>query len=118
MDRRELEGVLAHELSHIGNHDTRLSVMAASFALFLRTPYLLRRKYRSSRRGSSWNPFYGRLRLGYSLLLVPIYIYVFAVAPLLAAIVRSAISRSREFLADADAALLTRYPEGLMRALG
>jgi hypothetical protein len=47
----------------------------------------------------------------------PIYLYVFFVAPFLAAAVRAAISRSREFQADADAALLTRYPEGLLRAL-
>ncbi len=117
LDSRELEGVLAHELSHIGNCDTRLNVMAASFALFLRMPYLMLRKYRLSRRTADFNPFYGRLQVGYSLLLIPVYIYVFLVAPLLAALVRSAISRSREFLADADAALLTRYPEGLMRAL-
>jgi len=93
-------------------------VMVASFALFLRMPYLLRRRYIRSQRGSNgWNPFYGRLRIGYSVALIPVFVYVFLIAPLLAAIVRSAISRSREFLADADAALLTRYPEGLMRAL-
>jgi heat shock protein HtpX len=110
LNQRELEGVLAHELSHIGNHDTRLNVMVASFALFLRMPYLLRRRYVRARRG----PY---IRMGYSVALIPVFIYVFLIAPLLAAMVRSAISRSREFLADADAALLTRYPEGLMRAL-
>jgi len=115
LDKRELEGVLAHELSHIGNHDTRLSVMVASFALFLRLPYLMRRRMRGT--NGSGNPFFMRFRIGYSLVLLPVMIYVFLIAPILAAIVRSAISRNREFLADADAALLTRNPEGLMRAL-
>jgi hypothetical protein len=49
--------------------------------------------------------------------MAPVYIYIFFIAPFLAAVVRAAISRSREFQADADAALLTRYPEGLLRAL-
>jgi hypothetical protein len=49
--------------------------------------------------------------------LCPIAIYILFIAPVLAALIRSAVSRQREFLADADAALLTRYPEGLMRAL-
>ena len=115
LDAREMEGVLAHELSHIGNRDTRLNVMAAAFALFLRMPYLMRRRSRQGRPLA--NSFFGRPRMGYSLLFLPIHIYLFLIAPLLAAIVRSAISRSREFLADADAARLTRYPEGLMRAL-
>jgi heat shock protein HtpX len=115
LDARELEGVLAHELSHIGNRDTRLNVIAASFALFLRMPYLMRQRSRQGRPLA--NPFFGRPRLGYSLLLIPVHIYLYLIAPLLAAIMRSAISRNREFLADADAARLTRYPEGLMRAL-
>ena len=115
LDAREMEGVLAHELSHIGNRDTRLNVMAAAFALFLRMPYLMRRRSRQGR--PLTNPFFGRPGIGYSLLFLPIHIYLFLIAPLLAAIVRSAISRNREFLADADAARLTQYPEGLMRAL-
>lgn len=85
LDRRELEGVFAHELSHIGNHDIRLNTVAASIALFLRSRYLA----------------FGTLYL----------------APLLAALIRASVSREREFLADADAALLTRFPQGLLRAL-
>ncbi len=115
LDARELEGVLAHELSHIGNRDTRLNVITAAFALFLRMPYLMRQRSRQGRPPA--NPFFGRPRLGYSLLLIPLDIYFYLIAPLLAAMVRSAIARNREFLADADAARLTRYPEGLMRAL-
>ena len=118
LDRRELEGVLAHELSHIGNHDTRLNTIVASIALFLRLPYLLRRRGIREQQQTAIGgiPAVARNR-GYRLMLSPLYIYVFFIAPILAALIRSAISRSREFQADADAALLTRYPEGLLRAL-
>jgi heat shock protein HtpX len=114
-DRRELEGVLAHEMSHIGNHDIRLNTIVAAIALFLRIPYLMFRRELSS---SNWR--YGRSQRGlglWELALSPIGIYILFVAPLLGALIRAAVSREREFLADADAALLTRYPEGLARAL-
>ncbi|MGA2269087.1 MAG: M48 family metalloprotease [Bryobacteraceae bacterium] len=120
LDPRELEGVLAHALSHIGNRDTRLNTIVAALALLPRLPYLLLRRgiqerpqstlYRS-RSHSGW------LRLLLLLALLPVLVYVFVIAPLLACVIRSAISRSREFLADADAARLTRDPEGLLRAL-
>lgn len=114
-DKRELEGVLAHELSHIGNHDIRLNTFVASIALFLRIPYLMFRRQLSSQ---NWR--YGSARRGlgfWELALSPIGLYILFVAPVLAALLRAAVSRQREFLADADAALLTRYPEGLCRAL-
>jgi hypothetical protein len=116
MDQRELEGVLAHELSHIANQDTRLNTIVASIALFLRLPYLLRRRQRRGRGANNFNPLYRRFRM-YRLALSPLYLYIFFIAPFLASVIRAAISRGREYLADADAALLTRYPEGLMRAL-
>jgi heat shock protein HtpX len=117
LDRRELEGVLAHELSHIGNRDTRLNTIVASIALFLRLPHLLRQQGRRRRNQAGDSPiYYPRFRM-YRWALSPVYIYIFIIAPVLAAAIRAAISRSREFLADADAALLTRYPEGLIRAL-
>ena len=117
MDQRELEGVLAHELSHIANQDTRLYTIVASIALFLRLPYLLRKQQRREAGGAGeWNPFYRRFQM-YRLVLSPLYLYIFFIAPVMASVIRAAISRGREFLADADAALLTRYPEGLMRAL-
>lgn len=116
MDTRELEGVLAHELSHIANQDTRLNTIVASIALFLRLPYLLRRQSNRERGARGWNPFYRRFQM-YRLALSPLYLYIFFIAPFLASVIRAAISRGREYLADADAALLTRYPEGLMRAL-
>ncbi len=115
LDERELEGVLAHELSHIGNRDTRLNTFVAAIALFLRLPYLLRKRARQGTK-TEWSPM-RRYRNYWRFTLTPIYLYIFFIAPVLAAIIRAAISRSREFLADADAALLTRYPEGLIRAL-
>ncbi|HLK63026.1 MAG TPA: M48 family metalloprotease [Bryobacteraceae bacterium] len=119
LEHRELEGVLAHEMSHIGNRDTRLNTIVTSIAIFLRLPYLMRQRYLQARRQSTntWSPAGGRFRVPYTLALAPIYVYVFFIAPVLAAAIRAAISRSREFQADADAALLTRYPEGLLRAL-
>ncbi len=116
LDQRELEGVLAHELSHIGNHDIRLNAIAASVALFLRLPYLLFRRQMSS----GWSGPYGSVRRSLGLLDLaasPVGLYILVVAPVVGALVRAAISREREFLADADGALLTRFPEGLMRAL-
>ncbi len=118
LDRRELEGVLAHELSHIGNRDTRLNTFVSTIALFLRLPALLRRRRIDSRKdGYHWRPPQRNIRFKYSIALLPLYIYVCFIAPVVAAILRSMVSRTREYLADADAALLTRYPEGLMRAL-
>jgi heat shock protein HtpX len=111
-DHRELEGVFAHELSHIGNHDIRLNTVVASIALFLRIPYLMFR--RDLRAGTT----FGRGGTGlWRLALTPFGLYIFVVAPVVAALIRAAVSREREFLADADAALLSGYPEGLMRAL-
>jgi heat shock protein HtpX len=118
MDQQELEGVLAHELSHIVNRDTSLNTVVASIALFLRLPYLLRRRSRKENASGNrnYNPIYRRFQM-YRLALSPLYLYIFFIAPFMASVIRAAISRGREYLADADAALLTRYPEGLMRAL-
>ena len=121
LDHRELEGVLAHELSHIGNRDTRLNAVVAALTLFLRLPHLLRRRSISIQEQTTLggglpqppDPW-GNLLF---VLLLPVFCYFFLMAPLLGALLRSAISCEREFLADADAALLTRYPEGLIRAL-
>src|SRR5262249_40488047 len=94
--------------------DIRLNTIVASIALFLRIPYLMFRREMSS---GNWR--FGRRRgLGmWELALSPIGLYILFAAPVLAALIRAAVSREREYLADADAALLTRYPEGLMRAL-
>ena len=121
LEHRELEGVLAHELSHIGNHDTRLNTVVAALALFLRLPYLLVKRRINQQAQNHYESVpvrrRGWFRLLFTLAMLPAIVYVFVVAPILAVLIRSAISRSREFLADADAALLTRNPEGLLRAL-
>jgi heat shock protein HtpX len=108
-DKRELEGVLAHEMSHIGNHDIRLNTKVAAIALFLRIPYLMFRRELAS---NNWP--YGRSQRGlglWELALSPIGIYILFVAPIPATLIRAAVSREREFLADADAALLPRSSE-------
>src|SRR5205814_2285733 len=93
LDRRELEGVLAHELSHIGNRDTRLNTIVASIALFLRLPYLFRRQAALERSQAPAAPFVARRRFQmYNWMLIPVYIYIFAIAPVLAAALRAAIS--------------------------
>ena len=113
LDKMELEGVIAHELSHIGNKDmllgTMIVVMAGIVALlsdfFLRISF-----WGGGRRGSRDND-----RAGALLLILGIVAAV--LAPLAATLIRLAVSRKREFLADADGVLLTRYPEGLASAL-
>jgi heat shock protein HtpX len=128
MDHRELEGVLAHELSHIGNRDTRLNSIAASVALFLRLPYLLFKRKLTGRwvSGGRYNfrdeivfsEGSAAFKTAFDVLALPVAVYVLVVAPVLGALLRAAISREREYLADADAALLTRFPQGLLGALG
>ncbi len=115
LDTRELEGVLAHELSHIGNRDTRLNTMVAAIALFLRIPYLLQKPEEDdgTRVEPPFTPFVALAKF----VVLPLQIYLFFILPVAAMLIRAAVSQNREFLADADAALLTRYPEGLMRAL-
>jgi heat shock protein HtpX len=117
LDHRELECVLAHELSHIGNQDMRLNTMITSITIFLRLPYLMR-KSRKREGPGHFDPLllHPRYRL-FSLAFIFVWLYLYVIAPVLAALMRATISRSREYLADADAALLTDFPEGLMRAL-
>jgi len=87
----------------------------ASIALFLRIPYLM---FRRELRNNVYSRYQARRRIGiWEIAMSPIGIYILFVAPALGAVIRAAVSREREFLADADAALLTRYPEGLLRAL-
>lgn len=106
LNRDELEGVVAHELAHVGNNDMLVSTMAVILAGFvsLIADIFLRTRFTSSEN-----------RNGGVLILVGIVISI--IAPLFATILRLAISRKREYLADASGALLTRNPEGLARAL-
>ena len=112
LDRAELEGVLAHELSHIGNRDMLVStviVVLAGFIAILSDIFLRSTMFRRS--GSDRNG--GQIQ-GIMLIIG----LVFAIlAPIAATLMRLAISRRREALADASGALLTRYPEGLALAL-
>ncbi len=117
MNRDELEGVLAHELSHIKNRDTLVMTVAVVSVgvIVLLSSWLLRALWwgvplggRSERRGGGGNAGVIIAVLGLLLLIV---------APIVARIMQFAISRRREYLADADAVLLTRYPDGLIAAL-
>lgn len=108
LDRVELEGVIAHELAHIGNRDILLLtvVIVLVGVVVLITDFFFRYAFWS--RG-----FDIRMRI----IMILIALALAILAPLMAQIMKLAISRKREFLADASGALLTRYPEGLARAL-
>lgn len=116
LDRSELEGVLAHELSHIGNRDILFStviIVLVGFIsiisdLFLRSAFWGGRGFFKSDKEEG-----GRVNA----ILILIGIILAILAPIVALLIRLAISRKREFLADASGALLTRYPEGLASAL-
>ena len=114
LERVELEGVIAHELSHIGNRDILLSTIIVVLVgvvvmitdLFFRISFYGGFGSRDSDNG-------GQIKI----ILLVISLILVVLAPLFAVLIKLAISRKREFLADASGALLTRYPEGLARAL-
>lgn len=115
MNRLELEGVIAHEISHIKNYDVLLQTVAVVMVgvVALLSDWMLRSFWwgggrRRSRERSSGNA-------GAILLLVGIVLAI--LSPLIAQLIQLAISRRREFLADASGAMLTRYPAGLASAL-
>ncbi len=109
LNKPELEGVVAHELSHIGNRDMLLSTAIVILVGFIA---LLSDWFRR------WAWFGGDdNREGGNALFIVIGLGLSILAPLAALLIQLAISRKREFLADADGALLTRYPEGLASAL-
>ena len=112
LERVELEGVIAHELSHIGNKDMLLGTVVVILVgiIALLSNFFLRITF--------WGGMRRRDSKGSLGLLILILGLVAAVlAPIAASLIRLAISRKREFLADASGALLTRYPEDLARAL-
>lgn len=112
LDRRELEGVIAHELSHIKNFDIRLMLIVTVLvgSVVYVTDWFLRSLWWGGRSRSRDD------RNGGGIMLV-IGVVLAILTPLLATVIKLAISRQREYLADASGALLTRYPEGLARAL-
>ncbi len=114
LDKSELEGVLAHELSHVGNRDMLLSTVIVVLVGFVSivSDMFLRSTFWGGmgRRDDSDNGQAGAI-------LMVAGIVLSILAPISATLIQLAISRKREFLADASGALLTRYPEGLASAL-
>lgn len=111
LDRSELEGVIAHELSHIGNRDIlvmTVAVVLAGFVAMLADIFL---------RVSFWGGGRDRGDSKGNVLILVIGIIGIILAPIAAQLIQMAISRRREFLADASGALLTRYPDALASAL-
>ncbi|RJQ17545.1 zinc metalloprotease HtpX [Candidatus Woesearchaeota archaeon] len=108
LNRQELEGVLAHEMSHIGNYDIRfmvlVTVLVGVVALF--SDFMLRSFLFGDKREGKGSIFFILLALALAIL-----------APLIAQLIKLALSRKREYLADATAVQLTRYPAGLANAL-
>lgn len=112
LNRTELEGVIGHELSHIGNRDILLStsvVVLAGFIALISHFFLRSLMWGGGRRNNNDGEA--------SAILMIIGIVLAILAPISATLIQLAISRKREFLADADGVLLTRYPEGLASAL-
>jgi heat shock protein HtpX len=108
LTKSELEGVLAHELSHIGNKDMLVQTVVVIFAgmIALVANIALRFSMFGGRDNERKNP-----------ILMIIGVIGIILAPVVATIIKLAISREREFLADATGALITRYPDGLASAL-
>ncbi len=109
LDRTELEGVIAHELSHIGNRDILVMTVAVVLAGFISViaDIFLRMSFMGGGdRDSKAGP-----------LMAIAAIAAIILAPIAAQLIQMAVSRKREFLADASGALLTRYPDGLASAL-
>jgi len=113
LEKRELEGVVAHEMSHIGDYDTRLmcivSVLVGSVSLlsnWMTRGFFFRGRRRSSSDGGE---------LGGILFVIGLVLLI--LSPIIATLIKLAISRNREYLADSSAALITRYPNGLANAL-
>jgi heat shock protein HtpX len=113
LERRELEGVIAHELSHVKNYDMLVSTVTAVLVgtLALVSDWVMRSLWWGGMGRDNNN---NRNRSPIFLILLVIVIII---TPIVATLIQLAVSRRREFLADASGALLTRYPEGLARAL-
>ena len=112
LNKTELEGVISHELSHIGNFDIRLMTITVVLVgiVSLLSDWFLRWSWWGDSRRRDDNS-----QLGGILALVAIILVI--LSPIIAQLIKLAISRKREFLADASGALLTRYPDGLANAL-
>ncbi len=110
MEKSELEGVIAHELSHIGNRDTLIMTVVVVLLGFvtLLSDFFIRMQFFGGGRDRD-------NQIGVFMMIAGFALAIFA--PIIAQLIQLAISRKREFLADSSGALLTRYPEGLASAL-
>lgn len=113
LSKQELEGVTAHELSHIGNYDIRLMTIVVVLVgiITLLADWFLRFSFFGGRRRSSGGG--GQIQI----IFLVVGLALAILSPIIAVMIQLAISRKREFLADASGALLSRYPEGLASAL-
>ena len=111
LDRTELEGVIAHELSHVGNRDIRVMVLVVVLVgtVALLADWMWRSMF--------WGRGRDRDRGGVGAIIAVIAIALAVLTPIIATLIQLAVSRQREYLADASGALLTRYPPGLASAL-
>ena len=111
MDRTELEGVIAHELSHVGNRDIRVMLLVTILVgtVALLADWMWRSMF--------WGRGRGRDRGGGNAIIAVAAIVLAILTPIIATLIQLAVSRQREYLADASGALLTRYPPGLASAL-
>ena len=112
LERREIEGVIAHELSHIENYDVRMMAIVAVLVgtIAYASDFFMRSLWWGGNRDRDNDRDNNQIFLVIGIVLA-------IVSPLIAMLIQMAISRKREYLADASGALLTRYPEGLARAL-
>ncbi|MBI4044545.1 MAG: zinc metalloprotease HtpX [Candidatus Diapherotrites archaeon] len=111
LNREELEGVIAHEMSHIKNYDIRMMTLAVVFVgvVALLSDMMIR--------SMLWGRHDNRGRGGIGIILLVVGIILAILAPLIATLLKLAVSREREYLADASGAMLTRNPNGLASAL-
>lgn len=116
LSRVELEGVLAHELSHVGNRDILVSTVVATLvgAAVLISEFFLRMTMFGGRGGRDSN---GNSGNPVQLIMMAVGLVLIVLAPVFAGLIQMAVSREREYLADASGAMLTRYPPGLISAL-
>ncbi|MBN1162377.1 M48 family metallopeptidase [Patescibacteria group bacterium] len=117
LEKRELEGVIAHEMSHIGNYDIRLmsivSVLVGSIQLL--ADFFTRGRFYKMGGGRRSGSSRSGGRVGMIIMVLGILMLI--ISPIIATLIKMAISRKREYLADSTAALITRYPQGLANAL-
>ncbi len=122
LDRQELEGVVAHEMAHVRNYDIRfMSMLAATVGAIVILRDLVLRWFRfgalgGSRRGRGASRGGGGDNRGQGIMMI-LLVVLLVLGPILATVLRLAVSRRREFLADATGAYITRNPDGLATAL-